>query len=154
GRYVNDVNVVLAITQYLQDVGLDVDLELMEWSSVYTPLLRERSMGPLFFLGTGGGLWSPIYDMTDLAEVDSGTNYTHWADERWFSRWAELSEAATPEETRRIINEMLQVFYDDGPWLHLYFQPDFYGVSNRIAWTARHDERVHLFDAGFRNETE
>jgi peptide/nickel transport system substrate-binding protein len=154
GRYVNDVNVVLAITQYLQDVGLDVDLELMEWSSVYTPLLRERSMGPLFFLGTGGGLWSPVYDMTDLAEVDSGTNYTHWADERWFSRWAELAEATTPEETRRIVNEMLQVFYDDGPWLHLYFQPDFYGVSNRIAWTARHDERVHLFDAGLRSDTE
>jgi peptide/nickel transport system substrate-binding protein len=150
GRYVNDVNVILAIVQYLEDVGLDVDLELMEWSSVYTPLLRERSMGPLFFLGTGGGLWSPIYDMTDLADVDSGTNYTHWDDNRWFSRWPELVETETPEEARPIIDEMLQVFYDDGPWLHLYFQPDFYGVSNRIDWVARHDERVHLFDAGLK----
>ncbi len=146
-RYVNDVNVVLAITQYLKDVGLDIELELMEWASVYTPLLRERSAGPLFFLGTGGGLWSPIYDMTDLAEVGSGTNYTHWDDERWFSRWADLAEAGTPEERRTIIDEMLQVFYDDGPWLHLYFQPDFYGVSNRIAWEARRDERVEMFDA-------
>lgn len=147
GRYVNDVNVVLAITQYLEDVGLDVDLELMEWASVYTPLLRERSMGPLFFLGTGGALWSPIYDMTDMADVDASTNYTHWSDERWFSRWADLAEADTPEETRTIINEMLQVFHDDGPWLHLYFQPDFYGVSDRIDWEARRDERVELFDA-------
>ena len=150
GRYVNDVNVVLAITQYLEDVGLDVELELLEWASVYTPLLRERSMGPLFFLGTGGGLWSPIYDMSDLAEVDSGTNYTHWDDERWFSRWSELAEAETEEEQRRIIDEMLQVFYDDGPWLHLYFQPDFYGVSNRIEWEPRRDERVHVFEARLR----
>ena len=147
GRYVNDVNVVLAISQYLQDVGLDVEVDLMEWASVYTPLLRERSMGPLFFLGTGGGLWSPIYDMTDLADVESGTNYTHWDDERWFSRWADLADAETPEETRAIVNEMLRVFYEDGPWLHLYFQPDFYGVSNRIDWDARRDERVHLFEA-------
>ncbi len=150
GRYVNDVNVVLAVTQYLEDVGLDVELELMEWASVYTPLLRERSAGPLFFLGTGGGLWSPIYDMSDLAEVGSGTNYTHWDDERWFGRWADLNGAETPEETRAIIDEMLQVFYDDGPWLHLYFQPDFYGVSNRIDWQARRDERVLLFDAGLK----
>ena len=150
GRYVNDVNVVLAITQYLEDAGLDVELDLLEWASVYTPLLRERSMGPLFFLGTGGGLWSPIYDMTDLADVDSGTNYTHWSDGRWFSRWADLAEAGTPEETRAIVDEMLQVFYDDGPWLHMYFQPDFYGVSNRIEWTARRDERVHLFEAHLR----
>jgi peptide/nickel transport system substrate-binding protein len=147
---VNDVNVVLAITQYLRDVGLDVELDLMEWASVFTPLLRERRAGPLFFLGTGGGLWSPIYDMTDLAEVGSGTNYTHWDDERWFGPWAELAEATTPEETRAIIDDMLQVFYDDGPWLHLYFQPDFYGVSNRIEWQARRDEYVEVFDAGLK----
>ena len=147
GRYVNDVNVVLAISQYLSDVGLDVDLELMEWASVYTPLLRGRSMGPLFFLGTGGGIWSPIYDMTDMAQVGSGTNYTHWSDPRWFDRWPELVNIATPEERRPIINEMLQVFYDDGPWLHLYFQPDFYGVSNRISWRARRDEYVEIFEA-------
>lgn len=150
GRYVNDVNVVLAISQYLEDVGLDVELELMEWASVYTPLLRERRMGPLFFLGTGGGLWSPIYDMTDLAQVGSGTNYTHWSDDRWFSRWPDLAEAQSEEETRTIINEMLQVFYDDGPWLHLYFQPDFYGVSNRVGWEARRDERVYVFEAALR----
>lgn len=150
GRYVNDVNVVLAISQYLQDVGLDVEVELLEWASVYTPLLRERSMGPLFFLGTGGGLWSPIYDMTDMAAVDSGTNYTHWSDDRWFRRWPDLAAATTPEETRTIIDEMLQVFYDDGPWLHLYFQPDFYGVSNRITWDARRDERVYVFEAGLK----
>ncbi len=150
GRYVNDVNVVLAISQYLQDVGLDIDLELMEWASVYTPLLRERSMGPLFFLGTGGGLWSPIYDMTDLARVSSGTNYTHWSDPKWFDRWPELVNVETEEERRGIINEMLQVFYDDGPWLHLYFQPDFYGVSNRISWEARRDEYVEIFEASLK----
>ena len=107
-------------------------------------------MGPLFFLGTGGGLWSPIYDMTDMADVASSTNYTHWDDDRWFSRWADLSDAETPEETRSIIDEMLQVFYDDGPWVHLYFQPDFYGVSNRVVWEARRDERVEVFEAGLR----
>ncbi len=150
GRYVNDVNVVLAVVQYLEDVGLDIELELMEWASVYTPLLRERRMGPLFFLGTGGGLWSPIYDMTDLAQVGSGTNYTHWDDPRWFDRWPELVNTDDPDERRGVIDEMLQVFYDDGPWLHLYFQPDFYGVSNRISWTARRDEHVEIFEASLR----
>ncbi len=147
GRYLNDENVVLAIAQYLRDVGINVELDIMEWGSVYVPLIRERNVGPLFFLGSGGALWSPLYDMTDLAKVDSGTNYTHWDDPRWFDRWADISAAATPEEQRVIIDEMLQVFYDDGPWLHLYFQPDFYGVSNRLNWTARPDEKVYLFNA-------
>jgi len=80
--------------------------------------------------------------------VDSGTNYTHWDDPRWFDRWEDIANATTPEETRQIVNEMLQVFYEDGPWLHLYFQPDFYGVSNRIDWEPRPDEKVYLFNAG------
>ncbi|MGB0543173.1 MAG: ABC transporter substrate-binding protein [Longimicrobiales bacterium] len=150
GRYVNDANVVLAVVQYLEDVGLDIELELMEWASVYTPLLRERSTGPLFFLGTGGGLWSPIYDMTDIAQVGSGTNYTHWSDERWFERWPDLVNTEDPDEQRVIINEMLEIFYEDGPWLHMYFQPDFYGVSDRISWTARRDEHVEIFEASLR----
>lgn len=150
GRYLNDVNVVQAIAQYLSDVGLDVDLQIMEWSSVYIPIIRERNAGPLYFIGSGGALWSPLYDMTDLAAVDAGTNYTHWDDPRWFDRWADIAAAETPEETRQIVDEMLQVFYDDGPWLHLYFQPDFYGVSNRIDWTPRPDEKVYLWTAGLR----
>ncbi|MEL6207653.1 MAG: ABC transporter substrate-binding protein [Pseudomonadota bacterium] len=148
GRYLNDVNVVQAIAQYLSDVGLDVELEIMEWSSVYIPIIRQRAAGPLYFIGSGGALWSPLYDMTDLARVDSGTNYTHWDDPRWFDRWEDISNATSEEETRQIVDEMLQVFYDDGPWLHLYFQPDFYGVSNRIDWTPRPDEKVYLFNAG------
>jgi len=147
GRYLNDENVVLAIAQYLSDVGLNIELDVMEWGSVYVPLIRQRNVGPLFFLGSGGALWSPLYDMTDLAKVDSGTNYTHWSDPRWFDRWADIAAANTPEEQRVIIDEMLQVFYDDGPWLHLYFQPDFYGVSGRLNWTARPDEKVYLFNA-------
>lgn len=150
GRYLNDRNVVLAIGQYLSDVGLDVEVELMEWASVYVPLIRQRAVGPLFFLGTGGALWSPLYDMTDLARVESGTNYTHWDDDRWFSRWEDIANATTPEETRTIVDEMLQIFYDDGPWLHMYFQPDFYGVSGRVDFVARPDEKVYLFETGLK----
>ena len=147
GRYLNDANVVQAIGQYLKDVGVGVEVELLEWASVYTPLIRQRNAGPLFFLGTGGALWSPIYDMNDIARVDSGTNYANWSDPRWFGRWDELIDAPTPEDSRRIIDEMLQVFYDDGPWLQLYFQPDFYGVSSRVEWQARPDERVYGYEA-------
>ncbi|SHI66025.1 ABC transporter substrate-binding protein [Wenxinia saemankumensis] len=147
GRYLNDASVIQAIAQYLGDVGLDVELDTMEWASVYIPLIRERNAGPLYFIGSGGALWSPLYDMADLSAVDAGTNYTHWDDPRWFDRWDDINAAETEEERRVIIDEMLQVFYDDGPWLHLYFQPDFYGVSNRVDWQPRADEKVYLWNA-------
>ena len=147
GRYLNDANVTTAVGQYLSDIGVKTTVELFEWSSVYVPMIRAHDAGPMFFLGSGGGLWNAQYDMSDLATVDSGPNYTEWNDPRWFDRWADITKAASADEEDKIVNEMLKVFYDDGPWLLMYFQPDFYGVSNRVSWTARRDEVIELAGA-------
>ncbi|MDV3251076.1 ABC transporter substrate-binding protein [Devosia sp. BK] len=150
GRYLNDANVVQAIGQYLNDIGVQTDVELLEWASVYSPLLRTKEMGPLFFLGQGGVTWNPLYDMSLFSTPDAATNYQSWKDPRWFDEWKLALAADTVEEARPIINRMLKLFYDEGPWLQLYFQPDFYGVSNRIDWTPRRDEEIELFAAALK----
>ncbi len=147
-RYLNDVNVVQAITQMLQDVGVDVELQILDWASGYVPLVRERRAGPIYFLGTGGNIWSPYIDMNDLNSVGAGTNYTHWDDPRWFDGWATLRDPSVSDEEKEEVRlEMLRVFYEDGPWLHLYSQPDFYAMSTRLNFTPRQDERVYLWTA-------
>lgn len=147
GRYLNDANVALAVGQYLTDIGVETTVEPMDFASVYVPLIRAHDAGPLFLLGSGGGLWSPLYDMTDLATPDSGTNYTEWQNPEWFSGWERLAQAETEEEQRAIIDEMLEVFYNDPPWLMMYFQPDFYGVSSRLEWSPRPDEHIDVTTA-------
>jgi peptide/nickel transport system substrate-binding protein len=146
GRYLNDEAVVQAIGQYLTDVGVNVTLDIRDWSSDYLPLVREKNVGPLFFLGTGGSTWSALYDMADLSAPDAGTNYTNWANEDWFALWNE-TQGVDPDTERTNVNIMLEVFYNDPPWLLLYFQPDFYGVSNRIEWSARRDEKIVVYSA-------
>ena len=144
GRYLNDANVEQALGQYLGDIGIETEVELMEFASVYVPLIQKHDAGPLFFLGSGGNLVTAEYDMTDIATPDSGTNYTGWQNQEWFDGWKKLETVTDPAERKVIIDAMQKVFYDDSPWLLLYFQPDFYGVSKRIAWDPRRDERVYL----------
>lgn len=146
GRYLNDVNVALAVGQFFGDVGVKVNVQPFEWS-VYTPKIRQRNAGPLFLLGSGGSIWSALYDMADLSAVDAGTNYTRWADPEWFAGWDKIAATRDPAEQNRIKDEMLRVFYERSPWLLLYFQPDFYGVSNRIDWQARRDEKIYINEA-------
>jgi peptide/nickel transport system substrate-binding protein len=152
GRYLNDANVALAVGAFLTEVGVQTEVELLEWSSVYVPLIREHMAGPLFLLGSGGVQWSTIYDMAILARVDSGPNYTNWDDPRWFDRWDEMMNEQDPVAQRAIIEEMLELFYESGPWLHMYYQPDFYGVSNRLAWDAPRDEMMRFWDVTRRAE--
>lgn len=146
GRYLNDAAVVQAIGQYLTDVGVQTNVEILDWISDYLPRVRAKDVGPLFFLGTGGSTWSALYDMADLSAPDAGTNYTNWANEEWFELWDQTA-GADPETEKGMVDQMLEVFYNDPPWLLLYFQPDFYGVSNRIAWQARRDEKVIVYGA-------
>lgn len=155
GRYVNDANVALAIGQYLSDIGVKTNVEIIEWAE-YVPLIRAHDAGPMFLLGTGGVTWSAISDMNDL-RIPGGdpnnfaaTNYTEWANMDWFSRWPELLAAPEGEARQQIINEMLEVFYNDPPWLLMYFQPDFYGVSNRVDWTPRRDEVIDVTGAALK----
>ena len=147
GRYLNDRNVALAVAQMMTDVGVRVNVEAMEWASVYVPLIRQRAAGPLFLLGSGGATWNALYDMADLSTPTAGTNYTHWDDPEFFAGWSELAVRKSEAEQRVVIDRMLRIFYERGPWLLLYFQPDFYGVSQRIAWTARRDEKIYINEA-------
>ncbi len=145
GRYLNDADVALAIGQYLTDIGVATKVELMDWVSAYQPLLREHNAGPLFLLGSGGVTWSPIYDMGLFASETAGANHAEWTNPEWQARWDRLAEVRDPEGQQRLVNEMLEIWYNDPPWLMLYFQPDFYGVSNRIDWEPRRDEDVSVY---------
>jgi peptide/nickel transport system substrate-binding protein len=147
GRYLNDANVAQAVGQYLSDIGVETEVELLDFSSVFVPLIIEHDAGPLFLLGSGGATWSALYDMADLSAPDAGTNYTEWQNEEWFSGWDRIAETRDPAEIEAIKNDMLEVFYNDPPWLMMYFQPDFYGVSTRIDWEPRRDEKVKVIEA-------
>lgn len=147
GRYLNDIAVVQAIAQYLEDVGLDVDLQQMDWGSEFVPKLRAHEVGPLFFVGTGGATWNAAYDLADISEPTGATNYTEWNNEEWFTLWNSLGEVRDPAAEREITDKMQEVFYNDPPWLLLYFQPDFYGVANDVQWEPRRDEIVDLIGA-------
>jgi peptide/nickel transport system substrate-binding protein len=139
--------VIQAIAQYLEDVGLDVDLQLMDFNAEFVPQLRQHAVGPLYLVGTSGSTWSGISDMADLSSPTGATNYTEWANPEWFSRWGEMSTTRDLKRQQQLKNEMLEIFYNDPPWLLLYFQPDFYGVSTRLNWDPRRDEVIDLVAA-------
>ena len=110
-------------------------------------MAREHRAGPMFFIGQGGATWSAIYDMSLFPSRDAPVNTGNWYNAEWQTRWDSLSGVRDTAEERKIVDEMLKIFHDDAPWIFLYFQPDFYGVSSRIDWKARPDERIYAFDA-------
>ena len=148
GRAYTDT--ALAIGQYLTDVGVRTEVELQDFGSVFVPALIGKTAGPLFVVATGGAIWSAQYDMADLRAPDGATNYPSWTNQAWFDGWDRLAETRDPAEQQAIEHDMLETFYADPPWLMLYFQPNYYGVSDRIDWEPRRDSRILVADARLR----
>jgi peptide/nickel transport system substrate-binding protein len=98
--------------------------------------------GPLFLLGSGGATWNALYDMADLSASTAGTNYTGWSDPAGSRGWDRLAPRPTRPRSARSSTRCSRCSTTTAPWLMMYFQPDFYGVSNRINWEARRDEKV------------
>lgn len=145
GLFANDVNLALTVAQYLEDVGIPTAVEVMETASVFTPLLQSHEAGPLFINSIGGGTWSPIRDMGLYASYKANNNYNDWNNPEWFDLYEKMLAERDPEARQAIVNDMLVIFYNDPPWILLYFLPSFYGVSDRIDWTPRRDDRIDPF---------
>lgn len=141
GHYVRGAVVAQAIGQYFSEIGVKTDVQILNWS-VYVPLLNQHDLGPLYFLGTGASTWSAVYDMANITSPDSGPNYGNWSNPEWFKLWDKLSTTRDPADQRKIINHMLKIFYTDSPWIMLYWQPSFWGISNRIDWQPRRDQEI------------
>jgi len=144
GRYPNDVNMALAIAQYLGDIGVNTKVEVLDFASAFVPLIRKHDAGPMFLSGTSGASWSALYDMSDFPSPDGGANYTNFADPEFFAGWKKLEQTRDPAEQASIIRAMMTVFHERGTWLQLYFLPDMYGVSNKISWQPRADQLISL----------
>ena len=148
GRAYTDA--ALAIGQYLSDIGVQTDVDRQDFSSVFVPALIGKTAGPLFVIGSGGAIWNAQYDMADLRAPDGATNYASWTNPDWFAGWDRLGQTRDPAAQTAIVHEMLEVFYNDPPWLMLYFQPLYYGVSERIDWEPRRDARIVVMGARLR----
>jgi peptide/nickel transport system substrate-binding protein len=144
GRYPNDVNIALAIAQFLGDVGVETRVEAVDFASVFVPLVRRHEAGPAFLMGSSGASWSALYDLSDFPAPDGGANYTNFSDPEFFAGWTQLQQTRDPLEQARIIRTMMTIFHERGTWLQLYFLPDLYGVSNRISWQPRADELIAI----------
>ncbi len=144
GRYLEDANVAQAIGQYLGDVGVETSVETMDFNSVFLPLARRHQAGPIYFQGQGGATWSALYGMSLFSSKTAMTNTGEWYNVEWQRDFDSLKSVRDPVQERAVIDKMLGIFRDDAPWIFLYFQPDFYGVGERIAWEPRRDELIDV----------
>lgn len=138
--------VAQAVAQFLSDVGVQTTVEFLE-NATFVEQLIAHNLGPLFIVTTGGSAWSAQYDLADFPAPDGETNYTDWNNAEFFEIEASLPTLINdPEAERAAELRMLEIFYEDPPWLLMYFSPTLEAVSNRLDYTPRIDTFFTIYN--------
>jgi peptide/nickel transport system substrate-binding protein len=144
GRYLKDRDVTQAIGSYLQQVGINLNVKIIDWPQ-YIPVVLQKKADDLYMIGSGTNFEGQA-DISDL-QMNSSSNYGNWRNDDFERHWQQLIGEFDPAKRRQILSQMQEVVREDAPYIFLYFQVDIYGISNRVTWTPLPNERIRLFRA-------
>jgi peptide/nickel transport system substrate-binding protein len=143
GRYVKDAEIAQAVAGDLTAIGIPTEAKAYEWS-VLSDMAMSDTLPPLALFGFGSGFSGQFehWFMTKDFPMDT----TYWGDPDFERVYAELKTTIDVDTRTEMIHELDQIAHDGAPWIFIYKQVDFYGVSDRVEFTPRPDELIMYVD--------
>lgn len=137
GRYMRDKEVSQAIAGMWRDIGLNADIEVLEFS-VFTEKIRsETGADQVYLLALGSRFYGP----EDVAIVTEGQAWdsTHWIRNtengpKYQELYGELQGTFDEAKQKEIVFEMVRLFEEESPWLPMWTQPAINAASNKTDW--------------------
>ena len=142
-RYAFGTEVAQAIGGFLDDIGVNVRLEGMEYSA-YFPLWLGKELNSIHMFGFGPSIMDAQLPLGSLLASDSRG---YWSDPRVDDLIAAQLAEADPEARQALISEIWGMVKDNVPYSMLYNEVQAYGVASNLNWEPRPDERLLFGDA-------
>ncbi len=144
GAYTHFEEVCEAIAGYLGEVGIAVNLEIME-SGQYWDMESAKELPPLFgdsWSATGGEAYRRLTGA--LGGFDA--SYSSWSDEEIDRLLGEIKTTADQDERAALYGELQAYMRENPPFIYLYEPVQFEAVNTRVqAYSPRSAETYFLY---------
>jgi peptide/nickel transport system substrate-binding protein len=148
GRYLKGREIAQSVVGYVDELSnVSASLELREFDSLVSDLLSPRAADTpdWYFVGWGEPTADAAFVLRPLLASDG--RLSTWSNDR-FDRLLRQAGELTGTERVATLREANKLAHDRAPWLFLNRQYSVYGVTNRVAWEARDDERIDAYQMG------
>jgi peptide/nickel transport system substrate-binding protein len=130
GAYGSFEEVCQAIVGYLGDVGIKVNLEIME-SAQYWDLEAKKELPPLF-----GDSWADesgeSYNRMAGALGGADAPYSSWSDDKILALLKQISTEVDPDKRAKLYEEIQVYMQENPPFIYLYEPMTFEAVRDRV----------------------
>ena len=142
GKYLMDAEISQAIVAMLSQVGITVDLQLLE-SSAYSNVVGAHSAEDGFMTCFGLGFFDASYGMIGyFGENTSGES--NWNNQEYIDMYYEAEFNMNEEERTQMFQEMQQMVADEVPYAIICQIDNSYGVNDSITMVPRLDDVWNL----------
>lgn len=129
GRYVKDKEIAEAIAGYLGDVGIDVQVEVVEYGLFIEQVVSRES--DAFSVGTTTLSTQGVYG-SQLYSAEPGFAWQNYVNEEFDRLYKKAVGTMNASEREQTYQEATKLIRDDAPFIFLHSQQDIYGVNNRV----------------------
>jgi peptide/nickel transport system substrate-binding protein len=142
GRYLKDLEIAQAVAGFIDELpNVSATVRQRDFGSLVDELLTGNieDKPPWYLIGWGEATFDGGLVMTALLTSDGAL--TSWSNEEFDSLLADAGNQSgdTREATLQEANALA---HEQAPWIFLNRQFSVYGVSERVAWEPRSDERI------------
>jgi len=130
GAYTHFEEVCEAVVGYLEDVGIDVSLDLME-SGQYWDLEANKELPPLFgdsWSAAGGEAFRRLTGA--LGGMDA--SYSAWSDPQIDALLEEIQATPDQDDRAALYGELQVYMQEDPPFIYLYQPVQFEAINTRV----------------------
>jgi len=147
GRYLNDKEVSEAVVGDLRKIGINASVKIGEWGT-YMSMLYAHNGGPSYLLGWGGASFDA--DATLFPLLRTGQVLSHYTNPALDAMIEEARSIMDKNKRQKIYSEASRLLKEEAPWAFCYQQMDIYGVSERLIWKPRADEKIFVYNMSFK----
>jgi peptide/nickel transport system substrate-binding protein len=137
GRYLKGEDAALAIAGQFRAIGLNADVQVVDWTVFNDKMRSEGGLDDLYVLGLGSRFNGP----EDVSIVTTGQvwDQTGWIKNtengpKFEALYKELSATFDDAKQRQIVGDMLNLFNDESVWIDLWLQPAVSGTTKCTDW--------------------
>lgn len=155
GRYLNDRLVAEAVVGQLAEIGVQVELQVQEWSSYVGQVLERQVPTDSYLIGWGNSNYDAdrtLFTMLYGGTVEGGPDqavFSYFQNNEYDQLILQARETLDENERLELYRQAQEIVVAEAPWLFLYQQGDVYGVSTNLDWEPVANELIWAYSASF-----
>jgi peptide/nickel transport system substrate-binding protein len=146
GRYLKDVEIGQAVANQINQLSnVSCTYNQREFSSMVSELTTGNieDKPHFYLLGWGEATFEGALTIDALFSSDGAL--TSFSDEEVDQLLEQAQSQSDEDQREQTLQELNALLHDKAPWVYLNRQYSVYGVSERVEWQARRDERIDAY---------